>query len=248
MSEPVFERYKEALKQGHVAMFKGKPKDALVHYQEAARLVSHRPLPYVNMGSVLLQMGRAQEAVAAYDDALLRAPDDLQALNGKASALLASGKRAEAEQVLRHVADLELDERRRAAEADADAKAAAWAGGPERLMVAAEQAEQAGKAAAAIEAYVGASSGYAEHDQLDAALDSCERALALSLGAPSVHLQMARIYFQRGWTELAVERLVLLDRLLGFEDDASAVDALRELARIHRGDDARLPALTGSRL
>jgi tetratricopeptide (TPR) repeat protein len=247
MSEPVFERYKEALKKGHVAMFKGKPKDALVHYQEAAKLVGHRPLAYVNMGSVLLQMGRAHEAVAAYDEALIRAPDELQALNGKASALLAAGRRAEAEEVLRHVAELEVEERHRAAEADADARLAAWSGGPERLMVAAEQAEQAGKAAAAIEAYVGASSGYVERDQLDAALDSCERALALSLGAPSVHLQMVRIYFQRGWTELAVERLVLLDRLLAFENDAGSLDALRELARIHRGDDARLPGLTALR-
>src|SRR5712691_9742854 len=113
MAEPVFERYKEALKQGHVAMFKGRPKDALVHYQEAAKLAGHRPLPFINMGSVLLQMGRAQEAVSAYDEALRRSPDDPQALNGKAAALLASGKRSDAAAILQHVAEIEAEEKRR---------------------------------------------------------------------------------------------------------------------------------------
>src|SRR4051794_3032494 len=86
MSEPVFERYKEALKQGHVATFKGRPREALQYYQEAARLASHRALPFVSMGSALLQLGRAQEAINAYDEALQRAPDDRQALSGKAAA------------------------------------------------------------------------------------------------------------------------------------------------------------------
>ena len=71
MADPVFERYKEALKQGHMAMLKGRHKDALTHYQEAASLADHRALPFVSMGSVLLQMGRAQDAIAAYDEALL---------------------------------------------------------------------------------------------------------------------------------------------------------------------------------
>ena len=50
--------------------------------------------------------------------------------------------------------------------------------------------------------------------QLDAALDACQRALGVSLGAPAAHLQMARIYFQRGWRDRGVERLLLLARLL----------------------------------
>lgn len=244
MAEPVFERYKEALKQGHVAMFKGRPKDALAHYQEAAKLAGHRPLPFINMGSVLLQMGRAQEAISAYDEALHRSPDDLQALNGKAAALQSSGKRSDAAAILQHVAELEAEANRLRLEAEADAKAEAWAGGPERLLIAAEQAQQSGNNAAAIEAYVGAAAGYADRDQLDSALDACMRGLGLSLGAPSVHLQMARIYFQRGWTDRAVERLLLLDRLLAFDNDPGAVSALRELAKIHRGDDARLSGLT----
>src|SRR4051812_37159167 len=119
MSEPVFERYKEALKQGHVATFKGRPREALQHYQEAARLAGHRALPFVSMGGALLQLGRAQEAIAAYDEALKRAADDRQALSGKAAALLAAGKRGEAAALLQQVAELEAEESRKRAEADA---------------------------------------------------------------------------------------------------------------------------------
>lgn len=247
MAEPVFERYKEALKQGHVATFKGRTKEALAHYQEAAKLAGHRPLPFINIGSVLLQMGRPQEAITAYDEALRRAPEDRQALSGKAAALLATGKRSDAAALLQRVAQLEAEETRLKAEADDQARAAAWAGGPERLLVAAEQAQRQGDAATAIEAYVGASAGYVEQDQLDAALDACQRALGVSLGAPAVHLQMARIYFRRGWNERAVERLLLLDRLLSFQDNPLELTGLRDLARVHRGDDPRLAALSGAR-
>lgn len=243
MSEPVFERYKEALKQGHVATFKGRPRDALQHYQEAARLAGHRPLPFINIGSVLLQLGRPQEAIAAYDEALRRAPDDRQALSGKAAALLAAGKRSDAAALLEQISNLDAEETRQRAEADATAQAAEWAGGPELLLAAAERASREGNTAEAIEAYVGASAGFAEQNQLDAALDACQRALALSLGSPAVHLQMARLYFLRGWNDRAVERLLLLERLLAFDNDPLAETGLRELARLHEDVDARLATL-----
>lgn len=245
MSEPVFERYKEALKQGHVATFKGRPRDALQHYQEAARLAGHRALPFINIGSVLLQLGRPQEAIAAYDEALRRAPEDRQALSGKAAALLASGKRSDAAALLQQIAKLEADETRQRAEADDANQAAEWAGGPEPLLAAAERATSAGNIAEAIEAYVGASAGFAERTQLDAALDACQRALGLSLGAPSVHLQMVRLYFVHGWNDRAVERMLLLERLLAFDNDPVAESGLRELARLHRDVDARLVPLAG---
>jgi tetratricopeptide (TPR) repeat protein len=246
MSEPVFERYKEALKLGHVATFKGRPREALQHYQEAARLAGHRPLPFINIGSVLLQLGRPQEAIAAYDEALRRAPEDRQALSGKAAALLAAGKRGDAAALLRQIAQLEAEESRQRAEADASAQAAGWAGGPEPLLAAAEQAQKQGNTSAAIEAYVGAAAGFAERNQLDAALDACQQALGLSLGSPAVHLQMARLYFLRGWTDRAVERMLLLERLLAFENDPLAETGLRDLARQHRDADDRLTALAGA--
>ncbi|MDQ3447718.1 MAG: hypothetical protein M3432_00880 [Chloroflexota bacterium] len=51
MSDPLFERYKDALKQGHLALLRGKPKEALQRYTEAAALADHRALPYLSMGS-----------------------------------------------------------------------------------------------------------------------------------------------------------------------------------------------------
>ncbi|MBA2275089.1 MAG: hypothetical protein H0W00_00120 [Chloroflexi bacterium] len=51
MSDPLFERYKDALKQGHLALLSGKPKEALQRYTEAAALADHRALPYLSMGS-----------------------------------------------------------------------------------------------------------------------------------------------------------------------------------------------------
>ncbi len=77
MSDPVFERYKEALKQGHLALLGGKPKSALERYTEAAALADHRALPHLSVGSVLLRLGRPREALSAFVlDRLLQLDDD----------------------------------------------------------------------------------------------------------------------------------------------------------------------------
>src|SRR5690242_14619463 len=136
MPDPVFERYKEALKKGHAAVFKGQLKEALARYQEAAGLADSRPLPFVSMGSVLLQMGRPQDALGAYDQALARAPNDPQALAGKAAALLAAGKRSESAELAQQVARLEADQARMRAEQAATSSMA----GPERMLSVAETA------------------------------------------------------------------------------------------------------------
>jgi tetratricopeptide (TPR) repeat protein len=240
VTEAVFERYKEALKQGHVAAFRGKPRDALEHYREAARLAGHRSLPFTSIGGVLLQLGRPQEAIAAYDEALRRAPDERQALSGKAAALLAAGKRAEAAALLERVAQIEATDR---GALDTSSRTSAWAGGPEPLVTAAQNAARDGNAAAAIDAYVSAATGFAELNQINAALDACHRALGVSLGAPSIHIEMARIYFRHGWPDRAVERMLLLDRFLALDEDPMASGALRDLAREHLDADERLTAL-----
>ena len=146
MADPVFERYKEASSKARSAMLKGRHKEALAAYQEAALLADHRALPFVSMGSVLLQMGRPQDAIAAYDQALQRAPTDPQALSGKASALLAAGRRDESADLAQQVARLEADQARERAEQKATAQAAAWTGGPERLLARAEGARRDGAA------------------------------------------------------------------------------------------------------
>jgi tetratricopeptide (TPR) repeat protein len=243
MPDPVFERYKEALKQGHVAVFKGHHKEALARYQEAASLADHRPLPYVRLGSVLLQMGRAQDAIAAYDEALARAPDDPQALSGKAAALLAAGKRHQSAELAQQVARLEADQARQRAEQAASTQAAVRAAGPERLLAVAEASQRDGHAREAVAGFVSAAVGYQQQGHLDAALDACQRALGISLGAPAAHLQMARIYFQRGWVDRGVERLLLLSRLLTLEEDPLTREGVMQLARQHQGSEPRLATI-----
>lgn len=134
MAEAVSERYKEALRLGHVAVAKGRPREAVEHYQQASRLAVDRPLPYVRMGFIYLQMRQPREAIAAYDEAVRRAPDDLEALRGKAQALEAAGETAQATTLARRASDLEaLSE---AGVAKQRARAAAARGNEQHIDVA----------------------------------------------------------------------------------------------------------------
>ena len=110
VTDPISDRYKEALRRGHVAVVQGRPREAVAHYEEAGRLAGHRPLPWVSMGSVYLSMRRPAEAIAAFDEALRRAPGDVSALRGKAEALAAAGRRDEANAVMRRASELEAME------------------------------------------------------------------------------------------------------------------------------------------
>lgn len=98
MARPLFEQYKDALRRGHVALFGDELEAALAAYREAASLVSDRPLPYASIGSVLLRLGRSEEAVEAYDRAISLAPDDAAAVAARASIVagLASAARSAA--------------------------------------------------------------------------------------------------------------------------------------------------------
>jgi tetratricopeptide (TPR) repeat protein len=247
MSDPVFERYQEALKAGHLAVMQGRPKEALKHYAEAARLADHRPLPHANMGGVLLRMGRAAEALAAYERALERAPDDRAALEGRAAALLAAGRRADAASARERLVRLDEDAaRRRDEEAASRSRAALRDGDPETLITMAAAAQRAGDGATAMAALLGAARGHARRREYDAALDACHRALAVDLGSAEIHLEMARLYFMRGWPERGADRLILLDRFLALEDDAQMRSEVVALARERVSDDARLAGLTGA--
>ena len=248
VTDPVFERYKEALKRGHVAVFRGRPKEALASYQEAARLVSHRALPWVSMGSVLLQMGRVQESIAAYDEALQRSPGDRQALGGKAMALTAAGRLDEAEALESRVEILDMEESQLRAAAAATAMDASWGRGPERIVAMAGDAAIRGDIRSAVEGFVAAAAEYQELGSLDAALDACYRALVVAAGAPGIHLRMARVYLQLGWHDLAAERLVLLDRLLQLDEDRLAQEELFQLASQNAGISPVLAALVNVHL
>ena len=113
MPDPIFERYKEALKAGHVAVLRGRSDEAIAHYREAAEIAPDRPLPHSSLGGVLLREDRLDEALAAYARALGRAPRDEAALSGRAEALLAAGRSVEAAEILERLADVQAKTERR---------------------------------------------------------------------------------------------------------------------------------------
>lgn len=106
MPDRIFERYKEALKAGHVAVLRGRLEEALAQYQLAAEIADERALPHASAGGVLLRLGRVDDALDAYARALGRAPRDEGALSGRAEALLAAGREREAAETLERLADV----------------------------------------------------------------------------------------------------------------------------------------------
>ena len=116
MTEAVYDRYKEALRRGHVNALRGRLEQAAVAYDEAATIAPERALPHTSLGSVFMKLGRTEDAVAAFSTALDRAPRDETALQGRADALAELGRRAEAAEAYGVLAEA-LDGTGRAAEA-----------------------------------------------------------------------------------------------------------------------------------
>lgn len=227
MDDP-YARYREALRLGHQQAAEGRFADALRHYQAAVEVAGERALPHIAVGSMLLRLGRPRDALAAYERAVERAPADLDALTGQAAALLASGRRAEAAHVRERIDALR---EKRAGTPVAPAGAQTPLTGSEALAAAGEQARAAGNVPAAISAWLAESAEHTGAGHFDAALDACLRAVALDSGSVRVHLELARIYFLRGWHERGVERVVLLQHLLTLAPDAQIEDALAQLIR-----------------
>jgi tetratricopeptide (TPR) repeat protein len=104
MSDAVYERYKEALRQGHLASVRGRHDAALAAYAEAASIAPERALPHASIGAVYLRLGRPVEAATAYTAALERAPTEEAVLAGAADAYAALGRRADAADLLDRLA------------------------------------------------------------------------------------------------------------------------------------------------
>jgi tetratricopeptide (TPR) repeat protein len=96
MSQALYERYKDALRRGHVAALRGRLDVAEAAYRAAAAIAPDRALPYASLGSVLGRLHRPDEALAAYAMALSIAPEDEAALRGRAELQADQGRRAEA--------------------------------------------------------------------------------------------------------------------------------------------------------
>jgi Flp pilus assembly protein TadD len=107
MTDDLYERYKEALRVGHVAVLRGSLEEALTAYRTAASIAPSRALPHTSLGGVFLRLGHLEEALVAYAVAVARAPHDEGALLGQAEALTLAGQRVDAAQALDHVAEIQ---------------------------------------------------------------------------------------------------------------------------------------------
>jgi tetratricopeptide (TPR) repeat protein len=96
MTDAPYERYKEALRLGHVAALHGRLDEALAAYADAAEVAPDRALPLTSRATVLVRLGRLDDALDAYGGALGLAPRDESALGGRADALIRAGRPAEA--------------------------------------------------------------------------------------------------------------------------------------------------------
>lgn len=243
MTDAVSSQYKEALRRGHVAVVKGRPREAVQHYEEAGRLAGQRPLPFTSMGSVFLQMRQPHEALRAYDEALRRSPNDLEAMRGRARALAADGKKKEAQAQAQRADELEAMQRAgQQAAAAVDIRAAAL----ETYVSDGARARVAGDIDGAVAAYLAAARGFEQQNSFDAALDASFRALEARPGDIDVHLFMAGTYLRRGWRAHGVERAIFLDKRLRIDEDPPRRAALTALARDHRGMDPELDRLAAT--
>jgi len=95
-----FERYKAALRRGHVAAQRGRLDAAAAAYREATGIAPDRSLPLVGLGGVLARLGRSEDALTAYASALDRAPADESALRGRAAVFSTLGRRSDAADAL----------------------------------------------------------------------------------------------------------------------------------------------------
>jgi tetratricopeptide (TPR) repeat protein len=107
MSVDLYERYKDALRRGHMAVAHGELDVALAAYQEAIALAPDRSMPHAGVGMVLLRRGSAAEALAAFDAALARSARDETSLRGRADALARLGHRTDAAEAMDILSDVQ---------------------------------------------------------------------------------------------------------------------------------------------
>lgn len=104
--EALYERYKDALRRGHVASLRGRLEEALTAYAEAAAIAPERATPHTSAGTALMRRKRPADAVRHYGAALRLAPHDEPALLGRAQALTAMGRRPQAAEAYDAAADV----------------------------------------------------------------------------------------------------------------------------------------------
>jgi tetratricopeptide (TPR) repeat protein len=102
----VYERYKDALRRGHVAALRGRHDAAIDAYAEAAEIAPDRALPHASVGGILVKMDRLDDALASYERALALGPRDEATLRGLADVQARAGTRTAAAATLDRLADV----------------------------------------------------------------------------------------------------------------------------------------------
>jgi tetratricopeptide (TPR) repeat protein len=100
----------------------------------------------------------------------------------------------------------------------------------ESLMAEAADLFEAGDTAGAGDRMLVAAAVHRAAGRLDAALDVCFQLLAIAPGDPRVHLAIANLQLDRGWTPLAREKIDLLVRLTSLTGDTQAEADVHGLA------------------
>ncbi|HJP87763.1 MAG TPA: hypothetical protein VJ850_01865 [Candidatus Limnocylindrales bacterium] len=101
---------------------------------------------------------------------------------------------------------------------------------PETLLAVAADQLEAGDAQSARDLMLTAVMVHREEGRLDAALEICLRLLGVAPGDPKVHLAIANLQLDRGWTQVATEKIELLLRLTSLSGDTQAEADVHYLA------------------
>lgn len=108
---------------------------------------------------------------------------------------------------------------------------------PETLLAEAARLLDGGEQAAARDRMLLAAMVHREAGRLDAALEVCLTLLTTAPGDPHVHLAIANLQLDRGWTSLATEKIELLLRLTALTGDTKAEADAHGLAAERLRDD-----------
>jgi len=114
---------------------------------------------------------------------------------------------------------------------------------PALLTLAVEEALEAGDLDEGRRRALVAAVGHRAVGQFHAAMDACYQALAILPSDPDIHLLLAELYLDRGWSGPAADKLVLLGRLAQLTGDGATRARLCYLAAARFPDDARLAAV-----
>lgn len=115
---------------------------------------------------------------------------------------------------------------------------------PEELLAEAALVLESGEVDAARELMLTAAIVHRNAGRIDAALDICLNLLSIAPGDPRVHLAIANLQLDRGWTGVATEKIDLLVRLTSLTGDTQAEADVHGLAS-ERLRDEPAPATAG---